>query len=1283
MLNSVYPTQKHSTMNDKKAESHIYDDLIANCEDLLKQNTTKYQSYLELQESLRLQFIEINHDYKRLKKWLDLANEDFLSMKCDGFTLLYELLVKHNIVKEFVNFGNKEETLQLQFLEIINECVNLKEDLDTANKSVISLKREYSELTRSSDALLENVLVKESSSYARSLEILRMNFIEIIENGENSQLILETGYNDLTKMKLEHDSLKQQYEALSENQMVKGFIDYAKYQENLRIEMAKKAKDAKETLDRIIENLASLKSQLAESNEMLNVEQQRRQRIENERDSLDKSSEKLCQLLLKYQRRKLNENRTRERSMNNETRENSVINDDSSHDCCIIEPERVLSSSDPNGDQPIIVDDEDSDNISPEFLVIASVNGSVAPSNTNLNDDDGTKNYDLTNCSPQDSPLQREISDITNLQKTSKKLKKSAASLLKTNDKVQRTISNGTTDSHSYSDTCDQLDSSSDTEVANEEEPYKCTSCDKVFTASDILDSHSAIHSLARPFKGWNPSLGFKSGYSKLLLEQYIREKTDVSFYCAHCDVRFGNKDVLAGHIRQRHFGELCKRFEYTTCEKSYSLERQLKLHKLVEHSHKKDGNLDHNMNNQINSNQDTPRVDISAVNGRQKSYNCDESKCDKTFAFRSNLKKHKLTHASKNLFKCSFCSNNFKHRFARRLHAQKYHEKYARIQCAHCDKQCYSKHSIFIHLEKCHSSTLKKQIFECSLCRKSFSSKVHLVEHESICGSKIIVKGKENRSAVVVLNKFEVSSLRCGICNGLFSCINSLNKHKRVEHDKQKSHTNINRDIQDASTARGEPKPTVAKTSFDLICAHCGKGYNDRTLLMSHVDSAHRSDNRYKCPLCDKTYSLPKGRHRHVRLFHEQVCNFVCAHCDRAFRFKQTLISHMNSHFAGALIVKKYKRIKPTGPKLFKCGICDHSFHYAHDLRRHENRRHTIGRSVECPHCDKCFKEVYARNAHVQRVHEGYGKKTKNPEVPEKSMETSERLVQCSFCDKSFFSLFTRNAHVRRVHTNIGSLACEHCDQTFTYKNVLLTHMHSHFPGQLVKIKDTRRRDKSKLPRSFKCSSCDQAFYCASHLKRHHATAHSELRPYKCPHCDKSFKTTCHRNEHARGVHKEYGRKPEDARKSVEMSERLFQCSVCDKSFFRVSNRNAHVRKVHAKIPRFACAHCEQTFVYKSVLQTHMHSHFPGQLVKIKDTRKRDRSKLPRKFKCSSCDKAFHSASVLSRHHVTVHTSLRPYKCPQCGKSFKTISHRNEHVRGVHEGARVNPITSRNKPLK
>ncbi|XP_065207323.1 zinc finger protein 658B-like [Planococcus citri] len=1226
-------------MGDKKAESHMYDDLIENCEDLLKQNATNYQSYLELEELLRLQFAGMNHDYKRLRNWMESAHEDFLVMKHSDFTRLYEVLVKHNLVKEFVHFGKKKEMLQLQFIEIMNECVNLKDDLNTANKSVISLKREYSDLTGLNDAVLENILAKESFNLARSLEILRMNFIEIIENSENSQVILETACIGLAKLKLELDLLKQHYEALSGNEMVKGFIDYAKFQENLQIEIAKQVKDQKETLDRLNQNLASLKSQLAETNEMLKTQQQRYQRIESERDLLDKSSEELCHLLLKYQRRRLNEQKNRELSTNNETRENSAINDNSSLDDRRDESESQLRGSDLSSHQPIIIDDEDL-NVSPNAVVVAPVNGLVDSSNTHL------------------------IKPVTSL------------------------------------------------------------------------------------------------------LENYIRAETTPRFYCAHCDRRFSNKDDLTGHIQRRHLHELSKRFKCSTCNKSYSIERQLEQTKSVKYQHQKNGNLHRSISNRTNSKENIP-----------KSYKCTELKCDKTFAHRNDLKEHELTHSSRNPFKCSFCSNSFKHRFARRLHAQKYHEKYARAQCAHCDKQLYSKQSIFVHLQKCHPSTLKKQIFECSFCSKSFSSKIHLKEHESICCSKT-KKGKENRSAVVVLNKFEVSNLRCGICNRLFSCPNTLNDHKRVEHNKLEPRNESSRSPVDLNSSEFRLKCSYCTKCFarsdtkrkherkfhrDLIftCAHCDKSFCWVAHLKDHK-KVHSSQERYKCSACDKSFAEGTARRKHERRAHDGVRNVTCGYCDQPFSL-ESVLSHIRSNHP--------ERLTSGRPKSHKCNTCGKSYYRAYHLRDHE-KVHSLERSYKCSQCDKCYKDHNSLRKHKRNVHAGCyaklcaycgrGYDTKDrlashirnvhfnaplscatqPNQHKSfgssddlkvykllQLQSLERIYKCSHCDKIYSSRDARRKHERMIHEGVRYLhyTCAHCDKSFHRKANLESHIWC-----IHSVKLSMERSKSH-----KCNTCGKSFYRASHLRDHQAVHRSE-RPYKCPQCNKCYKDSNTLRKHLRTVHREcsalicaycvkgYDTKDQLAshirnvhfnaplsgtaqpieqksfRSSVDLKvykqpeslEISYKCFLCDRTYSSINSRRKHERIFHNRARVYPCARCNESFADKNDLTLHIQSNHSEQRTKSHKCKTcgksfNSKSHLTRHqavhnsqnaYKCSHCDQCFKDASRLKKHEQIVHQGQYPYICAYCGKGYNRKDRITSHIREVHFNAPLASITQLNK---
>lgn len=118
------------------------------------------------------------------------------------------------------------------------------------------------------------------------------------------------------------------------------------------------------------------------------------------------------------------------------------------------------------------------------------------------------------------------------------------------------------------------------------------------------------------------------------------------------------------------------------------------------------------------------------------------------------------------------------------------------------------------------------------------------------------------------------------------------------------------------------------------------------RTHLKSHV-------NCFKCSLCDMTCGSSSALATHIRYRHLKERPYQCLFCEHKTVTKRDLEMHMNTHedsfflrcpFAGCdyvckamVSLKKHQELKHGGPAaLYKCHICEKTFHYSKALSKH-----------------------------------------------------------------------------------------------------------------------------------------------------------------------------------------------------------------------------------------------------------------------------------------------------------------------------------------------------------
>ena len=133
--------------------------------------------------------------------------------------------------------------------------------------------------------------------------------------------------------------------------------------------------------------------------------------------------------------------------------------------------------------------------------------------------------------------------------------------------------------------------------------------------------------------------------------------------------------------------------------------------------------------------------------------YQCEN--CDKRFAMKNQLKKHKLLEHEEGKYKCQICRLNCLNEETLLSHIESIHEL---DKCRLCMKEFKNLENHFA------ASHLGKKPFQCNRCDKTFSRKPRLKVHNS-------------------LNH----TYPCKNCHKIFTKMVQLNRHKKVHRMKNK----------------------------------------------------------------------------------------------------------------------------------------------------------------------------------------------------------------------------------------------------------------------------------------------------------------------------------------------------------------------------------------------------------------------------------------------------------------------------------------------------------------
>ncbi|NXQ46058.1 ZBT41 protein, partial [Catharus fuscescens] len=386
---------------------------------------------------------------------------------------------------------------------------------------------------------------------------------------------------------------------------------------------------------------------------------------------------------------------------------------------------------------------------------------------------------------------------------------------------------------------------------------------------------------------------------------------------CPKCDKKFDRigKSKYESHTRV-HTGE--KPFECDICHQRYSTKSNLTVHRKKHSSdtdfHKKEHKCPYcnklhaskkTLAKHVKFHPENVQEFLSIKKTKSEGWKCDI--CKKSFTRRPHLEEHMILHSQDKPFKCTYCEEHFKSRFARLKHQEKFH--LGPFPCDICGRQFNDTGNLKRHIECTHGG---KRKWTCFICGKSVRERTTLKEHLRI-------------------HSGEKPHL-CSICGQSFRHGSSYRLHLRVHHDDKR-----------------------------YECEECGKTFIRHDHLTKHK-KIHSGEKAHQCEECGKCF----GRRDHLTVHYKSVhlgekvwqkykATFhQCEVCKKVFKGKSSLEMHFRTH---------------SGEKPYKCQICNQSFRIKKTLTKHMVI-HSDARPFNCQHCNATFKRKDKLKYHIDHVH-------------------------------------------------------------------------------------------------------------------------------------------------------------------------------------------------------------------------------------------------------------------------------------------------------------------------
>ncbi|EDW69671.2 gastrula zinc finger protein XlCGF46.1 [Drosophila virilis] len=228
-----------------------------------------------------------------------------------------------------------------------------------------------------------------------------------------------------------------------------------------------------------------------------------------------------------------------------------------------------------------------------------------------------------------------------------------------------------------------------------------------------------------------------------------------------------------------------------------------------------------------------------------------------------------------KSVFKCDICAAQFLNEKRLLAHSRRHGQMPYPCPEPGCDRGYSHKHTLSLHMRKCHKLGKEHKSHVCEFCGKLFDTMALLKNHRFTHKDKL-----EQPFACEEPD-----------CERRFATKQLLKIHM-MRHAGIKNYT----------------------------CSYCGVQKTTRTELKIHLNY-HTLERTYCCRLCSKVCYSSSNLNKHMRTVHERARNYACRYCERAFIQPETRNQHELIH---------------TGEKPHGCVECGRHFRQKAALRAH-----------------------------------------------------------------------------------------------------------------------------------------------------------------------------------------------------------------------------------------------------------------------------------------------------------------------------------------------------------
>jgi hypothetical protein len=482
---------------------------------------------------------------------------------------------------------------------------------------------------------------------------------------------------------------------------------------------------------------------------------------------------------------------------------------------------------------------------------------------------------------------------------------------------------------------------------------------------------------------------------------------------------------------------------------------------------------------------------------------------------------------------------------------------------CECCTKMFTKPDELQKHLMDIHAHHL----YQCSLCRDMFDSKVSIQVHFAVKHSN------------------ECKLYKCNICGLFNNNEHDFKLHVKLVHFEPNSHLSA------AQPQLGSAFPLFGSKAY-YRCKYCSEEFNIEYLLDRHLEIEHSLQQKIsKTNSLDIEKSLAISQSspkQSKRALNHLKCEFCSTN---NFKSSSELESHIKTeHKCGnSVAVNAINKVNN------KCNICDDLFSSISELAEHKLKKHCIFGASECL---ECHANINSKDDYMKHLVE-------HNNCSDTSALNALFPVACLVCKQTLMSVIEIDLHANyhsnnrntsdSIHSNSSRDASspivsesklnsikndfENSNNSKTYDNNSKTYDNNNernsskgSPKLNDSIKDSE--DITITNKRYQCIKCQKSFGSESEIKEHVHNHMMNEGSIQCKLCDKEFDTPAKLQNHLIDHNFNGGNE--------------YSCHLCSIRFSSSQTLQTHMFDEHLNDRPFSCVKCLQKFWFPTELDNH-----------------------------------------------------------------------------------------------